>query len=281
MTDQLPPPLVPPDVDLTGYGWMPMHGHRLFGSEFNARCSDAEWRAGVTLWWAAWNQVPAASLPDDDVALARLADLGRDVKGWRKLRANALHGFVKCSDGRLYHKALAQFALEAWDKRVRERNRKAKWRAGRERPGDGDKNGTGTRTETGTGTSPETGQGRQNGRDGTAERRGEERKAPYSPPKANGPETGTSDAVAIVRSFHGLRQELCSIDPPKTLSPKEISIAQGWIDAGASYYPVLDLMTRRMQRMIERREAPPNAIQFFSAAVREAIAAGWPGYDGP
>jgi hypothetical protein len=136
---QAPPPLVPPDVDLAGYGFMPLHGHRLFGSDFNALCSDAEWRAGVTLWWAAWNQVPAASLPDDDTALCRLADLGRDVRSWRKLRANALHGFVLCSDGRLYHQVLARLAIEAWDRRVRDRDRKAKWRAGKNVDGDGDK----------------------------------------------------------------------------------------------------------------------------------------------
>jgi len=29
-------------------------------------------------------QVPAASLPNDDIALARLADLGREVKAWRR-----------------------------------------------------------------------------------------------------------------------------------------------------------------------------------------------------
>lgn len=148
MNEPLPAPLVAADVDLNGYQFMPLYGHRLFGSEFNARCSDAAWRAGVTLWWAAWNQVPAASLPDDDAALCRLADLGRDLKAWRKIRADALHGFVKCSDGRLYHRALAEYAAEAWDRRVRDRARKAAWRAGRNADGDRD----GTRTETGTHT---------------------------------------------------------------------------------------------------------------------------------
>ncbi len=133
-----PAPLVPVDCDLTGYGFMPLHGHRLFGSDFNARCSDSEWRAGVTLWWAAWNQVPAGSLPDDDMALCRLADLGRDTKTWRRLRANALHGWTKASDGRLYHPVLARLAIEAWDRRIRDRERKAKWRTGRDASGDGD-----------------------------------------------------------------------------------------------------------------------------------------------
>lgn len=116
MTD-LPEPLTPADCDLRGLEYMPLLGQHLFGSEFNARADDSEWRAGITLWWAAWCQVPAASLPDDDIALCRFADLGRDVRLWKKLRANALHGWIKCSDGRLYHPTLAKQALLAWDKR--------------------------------------------------------------------------------------------------------------------------------------------------------------------
>ena len=147
----MPEPLVMADVDLRGYEYMPLYGHHLFGSDFNARVSDAGWRAALTLWWAAWNQVPAASLPNDDAALARLADLGRDVKAFRKIKSEALHGFVECSDGRLYHATLAKWALEAWDRRVKERQRKANWRAARHKPGDGDETGTGRGHDTGHG----------------------------------------------------------------------------------------------------------------------------------
>ncbi len=142
MSAELPAPLVPAEVDLTGYPFMPLYGHRLFGSDFNATADDTAWRAGVTLWWAAWNQRPAASLPDDDAILARLAGFGRDIKTWKRCRSVALHGFLKCSDDRLYHRALAPLAIEAWDRRVKERERKEKWRekkAGQERPGDGDR----------------------------------------------------------------------------------------------------------------------------------------------
>jgi hypothetical protein len=147
MTDTtLPAPLVPAEVDLRGLEYMPLFGNHLFGSEFNAAATDSEWRAALTLWWAAWNQVPAGSLPSDDIALCRLADLGRDVKSWRRLKARALHGFSECSDGRLYHGFICEQALVAWDKRVKERERKAKWRAdqdakraGRDADGDGDR----------------------------------------------------------------------------------------------------------------------------------------------
>lgn len=159
-------PLVPAEVDLTGYPFMPLYGHRLFGSDFNATADDTAWRAGVTLWWAAWNQRPAASLPDDDAILARLAGFGRDIKTWRKCRTAALHGFVLCSDGRLYHRALAPLAIDAWDRRVKERERKEKWRekrAGQERSGDGDKTVPGTSENAGRNGREREGQGQGQG----------------------------------------------------------------------------------------------------------------------
>ena len=141
----LPDPMTPADCDLRGMEWMPLYGGRLFGSDFDAHATDAEWRAALQLWWAAWNQVPAASLPDDDIALCRLAGFGRDVKAWRKVKTRALYGFAKCSDGRLYHKALVGFANESWQRRLKDRDRKARFRAEKERR----EAEAGTRTERG------------------------------------------------------------------------------------------------------------------------------------
>ena len=62
MTDtELPSPLVPAEVDLRGLEYMPLLGARLFESDFYLDADDAEFRIGVRLWWAAWNQVPAGS----------------------------------------------------------------------------------------------------------------------------------------------------------------------------------------------------------------------------
>jgi hypothetical protein len=117
----LPDPLVSPHVDLRDFPYMPMEVERLFGSEFHAQTSDAEWRAGVTLCLKSFHQVPAASLPDDDVALARLAELGRDVRSWRRVKSGALRGWVRCRDGRLYHRVVAEKALEAWIEKLGQR----------------------------------------------------------------------------------------------------------------------------------------------------------------
>jgi uncharacterized protein YdaU (DUF1376 family) len=114
----LPEPLTPADCDLRGMEWMPLHGHKLYGSDFDAIASDAEYRAAQRLWWAAWQQqVPAASLPDDDRVLAHAAGYGRDPKGWAKIKSVALHAFIKCSDGRLYHRFLSPEAVVAWEMR--------------------------------------------------------------------------------------------------------------------------------------------------------------------
>lgn len=118
-------PLVSPEIDLRDFPFMPVDIGRLFGSEFHAQSDDGAWRAGVTLWLKSYHQVPAASIPDDDVALARLAELGRDVKAWRRIKDAALRGWVKCSDGRLYHPVVAEKALEGWIEKLGQRKSSA------------------------------------------------------------------------------------------------------------------------------------------------------------
>lgn len=119
-------PLTPDDCDLRDFQFMPLDIVRLFGSRFHAVANDAEWRAGVTLWLKSFHQVPAGSVPNDDTELCRLAELGRDLRTWRKVKANALHGWVLCDDDRYYHPVVCEKAIEAWTKRVsyRERGRK-------------------------------------------------------------------------------------------------------------------------------------------------------------
>jgi len=118
-------PLVPADVDLRGTAWMPYFGHLMRASEFNATISNAGFRAAHNLWWAAWNEVPAASLPDDDRILCRMADLGTSIDVFASLKREVLHGFVKCDDGRLYHRFLAEVAVQQWEILGRENARKA------------------------------------------------------------------------------------------------------------------------------------------------------------
>lgn len=128
-SDSQPKTLVPTDCDLRDFPFMPVDIMRLFNSEFHALANDAEWRAGMTLWLKSYHQVPAASIPDDDVLLARLAEFGRDVKSWKEVREMALRGWIKCDDGRLYHPVVAEKVLEAWIQKIQQRWRSAKGNA--------------------------------------------------------------------------------------------------------------------------------------------------------
>jgi hypothetical protein len=115
--NELPAPLTPADCDLRDFQYMELDVRRLRDSKFAATPSGEAFRAGILLWCAAWHQVPAGSLPDDDVELAQFAGFGRmpvGVREWKKLRAEALTGFTKCSDGRLYHSVVAEKALSAY-----------------------------------------------------------------------------------------------------------------------------------------------------------------------
>jgi uncharacterized protein YdaU (DUF1376 family) len=116
----MPEPLVPVECDLRGLPFMPLYGERLIDSDLFFEANGDEFKAALALWWASWKQIPAASLPDNDRVLAGLARVADDRR-WAKIKAMALHGWVKCSDGRLYHPVVAEFALEAWEDRQHHR----------------------------------------------------------------------------------------------------------------------------------------------------------------
>lgn len=130
--DDMPAPLVPADVDLRDFGFMPLHVGRLRDSDLMVLATGDEFRAAVLLWCFSWHQQPAASLPDDDRVLAARSGAG---PAWRKVKEMALRGFVKCSDGRLYHPVIAEVALDAWARRAQfretrdnEEDRKVRYR---------------------------------------------------------------------------------------------------------------------------------------------------------
>ncbi|MFZ0692547.1 MAG: DUF1376 domain-containing protein [Alphaproteobacteria bacterium] len=144
----MPAPLVPQEVDLAKLDGFMLDTIRLLGSELWALATGDEFKAAMALWCRAWQQVPAASLPDDDRILASFAGYGRGGKAWQRVKSTALRGFIKCSDGRLYHRVLAKDAVKAWREhqefeavRAADRERLKRWRQGT-RNGDGNRNET-------------------------------------------------------------------------------------------------------------------------------------------
>lgn len=154
MSETSPPPLVPADVDLRDFDFMPLDVKRLRDSDLAGSASAEEFRCAVLLWCASWHQVPAASLPDDDAVLAGLAGFGRSAREWRKHKAGAMRGWIKCDDGRLYHPVVAEKAIEAWHKRKKASAKGKAGAAAKWRHSQSPSNGTGIENDgTGNGTS--------------------------------------------------------------------------------------------------------------------------------
>jgi hypothetical protein len=125
MSEPEPSPLVDAQIELRDFPFLPLDVVRLRDSDLAIQATGEEFRAAVLLWCAAWHQVPAASLPDHDGTLAVYAGFGRGGdESWKRVRAGALRGFVRCSDGRLYHRLLADKANEAWEGKLRHRHRR-------------------------------------------------------------------------------------------------------------------------------------------------------------
>jgi hypothetical protein len=123
--------MTPPDCNLRGLPFMPLEVQRLLDSDLFILSTGDEFKAAVALWCKSWGQVPGGSLPDNERLLEGLSG----SKSWKRVREIALRGWVKCSDGRLYHAVVAENAVKAWEGREdhRETNegrneRQKRWR---------------------------------------------------------------------------------------------------------------------------------------------------------
>lgn len=108
----LPEPLTTIGHDIEGYDGFLLNVQKLMASELWALSTGDEFKAAVGLWCRAWTQKPHGSLPDDNRVLAGFSGAG--VK-WNKVKDMALRGFIKCSDGRLYHETLCDDVVRASD----------------------------------------------------------------------------------------------------------------------------------------------------------------------
>ena len=116
MNNQLPEPPVPADCDLRTFRYMPFDVARFRDSRFSAVIDPAAGFFAIQLWAAAWHQVPAGSLPNEDAMLRMLSGCGRDQLLWDSVKDGALYGFAPHADGRLYHPAITEFVIEAYGK---------------------------------------------------------------------------------------------------------------------------------------------------------------------
>lgn len=151
MNDALPSPLTAVDCDCTDLDGFMLNTERLMASELVALSSHEVVAAALFLWCRAWKQRPAASLPDDDRVNAAFSKL--PLAKFRKLKDEILRGFVKCSDGRLYHRVLSEEATGAYERKLAFQKRRA---ADAKRLAEWRKNQRATHDETHSETAPET-----------------------------------------------------------------------------------------------------------------------------
>ena len=106
-------PPIPEDADLRSVRWFKLDIVSLLNSDFMQLATPEEFKAAFMLWTKSIHQVPAGSLPNDEAILAKLAG-GYDHrrKPWQRIREMALYGWELCSDGRLYHQAVAGTVLD-------------------------------------------------------------------------------------------------------------------------------------------------------------------------
>jgi hypothetical protein len=132
MTD-LPAPLVPDDCDMSGNTWFPLHLDRLDKSRWWKRASHLARSVNIDLWKAAYREVPAGSIEDDDFILADIARFGMDVDAFRAVKAEIMEPWTLCSNNRWYHPTLCEVVLKTWElgspAKKTEAQRKADYRA--------------------------------------------------------------------------------------------------------------------------------------------------------
>ena len=112
------PPLVAQEVNLESFPWAPVRLDFLGNHPLILTESAEPFRSLVLLMVKAWRQRPAMSLPNDDVQLAAWAGFGRDVPQWLKIRDQVLQGFVLATDDRWHHEEFADWANQAWDRKL-------------------------------------------------------------------------------------------------------------------------------------------------------------------
>lgn len=264
----LPEPPVPADLDLRDLAYMPLDVVRLRDSNLALRAKGEEFRVAVILWCVAWHQMPASSLPNDDTDLCQLAGMGRDIKGWRKIKAMALHGFVACSDGRLYHPVIAEKALEASEAegrrestRAKTRKRVAKWRANQ---ADSNAGGNALHIEDVT----VTGDGCNALRNGhvTPLREGKVRDIPAA---ASARDPDEPAATAEGRAVCDAAEADARTHAGWWAVDGEVA---AWIAAGADLkLDVIPTIKRITQRRRQNGQGPPDSPSYFRKSISEAV----------
>jgi transposase len=252
--NDLPAPMVPADVELRDMDGFMLNAERLLSSELWALSTGDQFKAAVALWCRAWKQTPAASLPDDDRILAGFA--GLDQRRWKAIRDVAMRGFVLCSDGRFYHRVLAEDALRAWEKKIERANDRAAdrerlrlWRESKKAKRNGDETADETRFNS---VSKHARNSDETSKTGTGTKEREDTSSSVLNSASHSQTaTGDDDAVAIIGQFDESRSAAFGADQARQWPNQTDHLtAKRLAEAGASpafCRPVFDAVNAKLK----------------------------------
>jgi hypothetical protein len=274
----LPEPLTPADCDLTDFKFMPLEVVRLRKSKawlFAKREPEIGFYA-INLWAMSWHEVPAASLEDDDDALADYAMC--NPERWPEVREKVLRGWVKCSDGRLYHATVAEKAKESWERKQEQRHKTEAARQALKAKRQAMSSGvTKTVTEIAGATTDiataSKGQGQGQGQGEESKQAAEPAllKLPASPfPEMPAIEYEAKTGRATVAGYYLDRTqervfEAARIDDTKWMG--NIKPLIEWLAAGIEPDTIVGAISRRVE---QGKYAVPHSLNYFDKPVREA-----------
>ncbi|HEV2674127.1 MAG TPA: DUF1376 domain-containing protein [Aliidongia sp.] len=286
----LPDPPVSPDIDITGLDGFMLNVQRLFASELWALSTGDEFKAALGLWGRAWQQSPAGSLPDDERVLSAFSGAGSK---WKKVRDVALRGFVKCSDGRLYHAVLCEDVRNAAKKREAFKERtKAATEARKSRVAQRGDDVTLTIDDDVTlNVTSVQGQGQLSKKEeqGKALALVPVAASAGSPPAQPMPrpdivsmadrgaaivaaDPELAAAKAIIAAFDEVQEEVFAERRRPYPASSDLTAARLWLEAGADLELCRWVFSAQAQKMLSAGKEPPKSLNFHNEDIRNAIA---------
>ena len=261
----LPAPLVPPEVDLRDYGYIPLYGKKLFDSDTWNLCDEIEKIAALRLWWASWHQEPAGSLPNNDRLLCGMAGKGDVIKAWMAIKDNAMRGWILCSDGRLYHPVVASIALDVWGKKRKKNtdnaaDRERKRRKRESLPPDKSKIPA------------------ENALKEKGKVEGKEEIKPATSENSAGAAGGgcppdKTDAERVREQFLALRERFWPNNPNLSAPWSTIETeATGWLEQGGTVDVIRSIVERGMFEKATKGETAPLSLKAFKLSLQDGIA---------
>jgi len=109
-------------IDLRDFPFMPLYVDQLLTSDTWIEAADDPriGHAAMSLYCAAWHQVPAGTLPDNDKVLYRLS-MCPTPEEWQRVREIVLRPWKRRGDGRLHHPVVCEMAQASWAQKQKHR----------------------------------------------------------------------------------------------------------------------------------------------------------------